>query len=265
MSYSDGLLKKLSARCPKKDLEARYRELCVRANTLHAEPKDTPPDRARIKAEKDAIYEFCDLYSEYRQFFEFVSVWTGYEDLKRERKMLDYADLNKHVQELFRTYSAKKYLQRYRYVLVDEFQDTNKLQFDLLEHIASHRNITVVGDPNQSVYGFRGAYRESFNHFKEVFGVDDKKDVYRLEKSRRSPNTVLRIAHELIRNNYQDPSECLMVENYMGIEGGKVAVTELLNGAEEARYIADYVEKAVERGVPKRRYASSTGRTRRPA
>jgi len=141
-------------------------------------------------------------------------------------------------------------------VIIDEFQDTNKLQFELIEQIAkSHKNITVVGDVNQSIYGFRGAYREGFNHFKEIFGVEQREidgDIFKLDKSYRSPDTVLRTAHKLIKNNYEIPGECLFVENAKGIEGDRIEVIDLKNGYEEARKVAQIVEAEIERGIEPR-------------
>jgi DNA helicase-2/ATP-dependent DNA helicase PcrA len=186
------------------------------------------------------------------KFKKFVTAAEEYEALKKERNYLDFSDLNVLVLQLFNMFGSEKYVEAFKYVFIDEFQDTNKLQFQLIEFIAKHKNITVVGDPNQSIYGFRGSYKDSFNHFKKSFGVDDEKDIFRLDKSYRNPNNVLRVAHELIRNNYAENEQPFMIENANGFDGKKVRVVETLNYEEEARFVADYVEKAIEEGVPKK-------------
>ena len=135
---------------------------------------------------------------------------------------------------------------RYKYVIVDEFQDTNKLQFDLINALSEiHNNITVVGDENQSIYGFRGAYKDSFTKFKEMFETT-KDDYFTLDKSYRSPNAVLRLSHQLILNNNEN---AFLVKNADDRQGNKVKVYELNNVNEEARKIAEIVEQEIENGT----------------
>jgi len=233
------------------NLEEYVEKMEYDLQTLHLEPSETVDDRKENRLVKKNITAFLLKYREYKKYDDFIESWKKYEEMKKEKNFLDYSDLNYYALELFEKHNMNELISRFRHVIVDEFQDTNKLQFELLEHLAKeHRNITIVGDPNQSIYGFRGAYRENFNHFKEVFKVDEKKDVFELNKSYRSPNTILRISQELIKNNYEDPNECFLVENFEGREGNKVEVVELVNGNEEARKISDIVEEEIESGVP---------------
>ncbi len=227
------------------DPEKHEQEMRIKLNTLHLRPSGTVEERRAIREEKKEIQSFLAVYDEYEKFKEFIEAWEGYDKLKQEKNYLDFSDLNVLVLQLFEQFGVQS---GFSYVFVDEFQDTNKLQFSLIEYIASHGNITVVGDPNQSIYGFRGAYRESFEHFKQVFNVQD---IIKLEASYRSPDNVLGISYELIKNSYEDPSECIKVENADGVAGDPVDVVELLNKEEEARYIADTVEQAISDGVPK--------------
>lgn len=235
-------LDKLRSNLPKGDLKEKARNDQVELQTMHLEKNDK-----ELRARKKEIQTFLKEFENYSKIDEFVKTWEELEKLKKEKNYLDFSDLNYYTLKLFRQFGANK--ENYKYVFVDEFQDTNKLQFELIEFIAD-QNITVVGDPNQSIYGFRGSYKQSFEHFKKVFKVDE---VFKLDKSYRSPNEVLKISHELIKNNYDDPNECINVENHENRDGEKVKVIELNNKEEEARYIADLVQKKIDQGVQKDR------------
>ena len=124
-------------------------------------------ERREQRILKKSIKEFIEIYDDYLKFNNFIEAWEKYSTFKKEKNYLDFSDLNYLVLQLFREYDSDKYASMFEYVFVDEFQDTNKLQFELIEFIAKHHNITVVGDPNQSIYGFRGSYKESFEHFKK--------------------------------------------------------------------------------------------------
>jgi len=234
-----------------KDLDKYEEELNFELNTLHLKPSDTKDQKKDIKDTKKDIKKSLKDYYEFDKYNKFINAWKKYDQLKKEKNVLDYADLNFEVLELFNKFGAKDIAQRYKHIIIDEFQDTNKLQFELIEYIAKeHRNITVVGDPNQSIYGFRGAYKESFEHFKEVFKVDEKTDIFRLDKSRRSPNTILRVSHDLIKNNYENQEECFEVKHFENVEGEKVQTISLKNGAEEARKVAEIVEEEIAKKTP---------------
>ena len=95
----------------------------------------------------------------------FLQAWRAYEKIKEKRSLLDYADLHLYALALLENYPEIS--RNFDYVIVDEFQDTNKMQCNLLKALALHRNITVVGDINQSIYRFRGAYRDNIAEFKK--------------------------------------------------------------------------------------------------
>ena len=233
------------------DLENHIKKITLELNTMHLLSTDTIEQRREIRTRKKEIKEFLLQYKEYKKYKDYITAWKRYEELKKEKNVQDFADLNYNVIQLLNKVDPEKIFEDYKYVIIDEFQDTNKLQFELIEHIAKdHRNITVVGDPNQSIYGFRGAYKEGFNHFKEVFEINDETDLFRLDKSYRSPNSVLFVAHKLIKNNYEDPSDCFLVENVEDIKGENVQVFELKNGDEEARKVAEIVEEEIKKGTP---------------
>jgi DNA helicase II / ATP-dependent DNA helicase PcrA len=232
-------LKKLKDNLPEGDLEEQAINLKIELQTMYLD-KNTKELRDR----KKFIQRFLKDFDNYSKFNDFVKAWDDFDKLKKEKNYLDFSDLNYYTLQLFRQFGANK--EDYKYVFVDEFQDTNKLQFELIEFIAD-QNITVVGDPNQSIYGFRGSYKESFEHFKKVFNVEE---VFKLDKSWRSPNQILNISHSLIKNNYENEEECINVQNAKAIDGDKVKVIELNNKYEEARFIADLVQTKIDEGIP---------------
>lgn len=232
------------------NFEEEAKKLDLELKTLHLQPSETVDERRQIRERKKQITEILSVYQNYKKFESFIDAWKKYNNLKQEKNYQDYSDLIFNTIELFNKFGAHEVANRYKYVIIDEFQDTNKLQFELIEYLAGdHRNITVVGDPNQSIYAFRGAYRESFNHFKEAFKVNEKTDIFNLDKSYRSPNTILKVSHDLIQNNYEDPAKCFLVTSADNREGDKVAVVELKNQDEEARKIAEIVEEEIESGT----------------
>lgn len=225
-------------------LEEKILEIELKLNTLHLEP-----NTKEIRQIKKECKTFLDVSKKYKSFMDFLDVWEKFDNVKREKKLFDYSDLNKYVLELFRKFGAEKYTNNFKYIIIDEFQDTNKLQFELIEHIAyEHKNITIVGDNNQSIYGFRGSYKNSFNHFIEKYGARDE-DIISLYESWRSTNSILDVAYDLIKNNYEDPKECFKTKNAKGIKGEKVKLVETKNMAEEARVIGDIVEEKLKTGI----------------
>lgn len=251
MEHALGIRKDLEEFSEGEDLEEFARKKKLELGTVYLMPGDDVAERKERRLKKKAIREFIEKYEEWKKFGNFTEAWGKYEDFKKEKNYLDFSDLNDLVLKLFRQFGSEKYVEKFGYVFVDEFQDTNKLQFELIELIAKHHNITVVGDPNQSIYGFRGSYKESFEHFKKVFNVDEGKDVFKLEKCYRSPNSILNVSHDLIKNNYEDEGDCLHVQNAFDEEGEKVRIIDTVNKEEEARVIADLIEEKIRGGVLK--------------
>lgn len=218
------------------DLEKRLENLQFEMQTLHL---------SNFKVQKKDIFEEIKRIRGLLDLKKFVNAWKGYEKLKTLKNYQDYSDLNLNALKLLR--EKPEVAGKFDYIIVDEFQDTNKVQLDLLTALAPHRNITVVGDLNQSIYRFRGAYKENFSLFKKAFGVEDK-EVFNLDKSYRSTNKILKAAHALVRNNYENKEECFQVWNSHGIEGQEIEVYELKNGREEARKAVEIIEREIERG-----------------
>lgn len=206
---------------------------------LHTGYNSLPKEKkAQLKKELQKIKELYELD-------KFLKVWITYEKLKEKKNLQDYSDLNNNALAILQRFP--ELTKEFSYVIVDEFQDTNKIQLDMIFALAPHKNITVVGDLNQSIYQFRGAYEENINLFRKHFGVESK-DIFNLDRSYRSPNRVLALAHELIVHNYQDPSNCFEVKNANARDGQEIEIFELKNAQEEARKITEIIENEKEEG-----------------
>lgn len=219
------------------DLNKKYEELFFQNQILPANEKES---KKQISTELNQIKKIISLQS-------FLRIAKGYEKLKEQKGYQDYADLNHNALELIKNFPEIK--KDFDYFIVDEFQDTNKIQIDILKELCEHRKITVVGDVNQSIYRFRGTYKKNLEEFIKHFGIS-KEEIFTLNLSRRSSNKILRAAHKLISKNYEDKNECFEVLNFEGIEGEKIEVYEMIDSKEEARKVVDLVERESKKGVP---------------
>ena len=132
---------------------------------------------------------------------EIGKLYEGYRKALKEASALDFDDLLLATVELFETNPSvrERYAHRFRYVMVDEYQDTNRPQYLLIKHIAGkHRNLAVVGDPDQSIYKWRGADLRNIMDFESDF--TDAHTV-RLEQNYRSTEVILDAASAVIANN----------------------------------------------------------------
>ena len=136
-----------------------------------------------------------------RKHLEMARVYQGYQELLKKEAKIDFEDQVSRVVELFRRRPAVlgEFQRKYKYILVDEFQDTNYIQFELLKLMAArHRNLTVVGDDDQSIFRFRGASLSNILNFKSVYR--DAKEVV-LTRNYRSTQPILDSAYKLIQHN----------------------------------------------------------------
>jgi len=210
------------------------------------------PQTKALREEKNNLTAFIDAYEEHEKYTAFMEAWKGYERLKSEKKMLDYADMIKMVIDYCQAWGDDALADLYDYVIVDEFQDTNRQQFKLLKIMASKcGDITAVGDENQAIYAFRGAYPENIGEFR----VDFKADVKDLTENYRSTNTILRTAHRLIVNNYETPEETKLLKSALGVEGDKVKLIRTSNPKEQARRVIEDIERIAQSGVDYNRIA----------
>ncbi|MEA1869941.1 MAG: ATP-dependent DNA helicase [Euryarchaeota archaeon] len=228
--------------------EQIFRENATLINTFHL--LDKPGQKAQ-KEDKKHWTAFNDLYLEYGKYRDFVQAWAQYETRKRERNSLDYGDLNEKALQFLNAYGAGWGADMYRYIIIDEFQDTNYVQFELIKLLAGKdRNVTVVADPNQTIYAFRGAYTNNIQEYIRYFDIQPD-DIVALDVSFRSTGRILGVSHDLIMHNYpeDDAGLCVRIRNFEGAEGENVNIAECMDEDEEARYIATAIEAYLERGV----------------
>ena len=203
---------------------------------------------ASISAAKDQLLSPEDVLREakgdYRQ--EVVGkVYSYYQKRLKPANALDFDDIIIFTVKIFQQYPdvLEKYRNRFRYIMVDEYQDTNNSQFLLVSLLAGgHQNICVVGDDDQSIYKFRGATIENILNFENQYR-DTK--VIRLEQNYRCTQTILDAANAVIENNTQRKGKTLWTQNP---KGTPVKVYRALNEQDEARFIADTILDNVAKG-----------------
>jgi DNA helicase-2/ATP-dependent DNA helicase PcrA len=189
---------------------------------------------------------------DYRQlvgsYFEqtVADVYEQYERELHRMNAMDFDDLlvrSVNLLELFQEV-RDRYAQAFRWVLVDEYQDTNHAQYRWLELLSSeHRNLAVVGDDDQAIYGFRGADIRNILDFQETF---PDAHVVKLEENYRSTQTILSAANAVVSNNRGRMDKAL----WTGIgEGDPIRVRELADEHAEARFVAAEIERMVDEGV----------------
>ena len=229
---SMGLLKSILSRYPN---DARFiKSPRVLRDRISRMKNDLlPPDMAAERAGGIAEQRVAALYAEYER------------ELRRNNA-LDFDDLIMKVVELFAANDAVRdlYARRFRYILVDEFQDTNAIQMAMIDALASHHgNLFVVGDDDQSIYSWRGARVE---HILEFEGLYDNTRVIRLEQNYRSTQTILDAANGVIAHNSSRKGKNLWTE---GAVGDKLRVTACADEESEALTVLDMVKREVAAGA----------------
>ena len=170
-----------------------------------------------------------------------AEVYREYQAALRRNNALDFDDLIVKTVELFQNCGdvLENYQERFRYIMVDEYQDTNTAQFKFISLLASkYENLCVVGDDDQSIYKFRGANIGNILGFEHVF--PDAK-VIRLEQNYRSTKNILNAANAVIANNTSRKSKTLWTENS---EGERIHFRQFMNGYEEAEYVIGEISRA---------------------
>ena len=171
-----------------------------------------------------------------------AEVYATYQRLLAEANALDFGDLLLLTVELFDRFPEvrRHYQQRFAYVLVDEYQDTNRVQYRLVDQLAGeHRNLCVVGDPDQSVYGWRGADIRNILDFER-----DHPDarVVVLERNYRSTQHILAGAGAVVENNPDRPKKTMLAQRG---EGRRIALQEFLDERDEAQFVVQRILEGV--------------------
>ena len=175
-----------------------------------------------------------------------AKVYTEYQKQLRENNALDFDDLLFKTVELFQFHPdiLEYYQDRFQYIMVDEYQDTNTVQFQFVSMLArKHRNLCVVGDDDQSIYKFRGANIYNILNFEKVF---EEATVIKLEQNYRSTKNILNAANEVIRNNKGRKDKRLWTENE---EGDLVVFHQYETEYEEANQVLHEIEKLSQDGI----------------
>lgn len=178
---------------------------------------------------------------------EFRKLYRAYEGYKERHEKLDFDDMLTQCYQLLREDAAvREYWQRkYKFILVDEFQDVNQAQFACLQILAEkHQNLFVVGDDDQSIYAFRGARPDFLLHFPTLYPAAKK---VTLNTNYRSTERIVNLAERVIGNN-----EVRFVKNMKGIgeAGDKVTFFLAEDAAKEAEHIAEKIGRLLDEGVP---------------
>ena len=175
-----------------------------------------------------------------------LDVYQRYEDRLKRNNSVDFDDLLMLPIVLFRKYPniLKEYQEQYKYILIDEYQDTNEAQYLLAKMIsAKYKNICVVGDDSQSIYSWRGSNYKNILNFEKDY--PDCKTVY-LEQNYRSTKTIIEASNELIKNNVHRKDKNLWTDNE---EGVKIEYHIASNEKDEAYYVIREINKLIDEGT----------------
>lgn len=196
--------------------------------------------------------EFLQINTYYTKSDIFYEIFKKYEEKKFYYNALDFDDLIDKVLYLFvrNKETLKYYQQKFEYVFVDEYQDTNNSQYELIKYFSGfYNNVTVVGDADQSIYSFRGADISNILNFEKDFA---DADVIKLEQNYRSTDKILDTANVLIENNSERKDKNLWTEN----KDGSLPVYKSTNTeSEEAKFVMDNIKNLIVDGYEPRDFA----------
>ena len=228
------------------DAEDQFRLIKRINRSLHIDEDKWPARQCQwyINTQKDEglravnIEHFDDNYTK-----TMLDVYTAYEEACTRGGMIDFGEILLRAHELWlkNPQILEHYQKRFQYILVDEFQDTNAIQYAWLRVLAGgnygrNKQLMVVGDDDQSIYGWRGARIENIQQFNVDFA---DAEIVRLEQNYRSTSTILKAANGLIANNQGRLGKKLWTE---GVEGEHISLYEALNEQDEARFIVDRLQ-----------------------
>ncbi len=230
------------------DSEDQSRLIKRLVKELNLDETECDPKRAQgfINRQKDEGRRHQDLGQATTQEMAcFMEVYRVYEAHCIRTHLVDFAELLLKVYELLITRAdiLKSFQDRFKHILVDEFQDTNTIQYKWLKCMCSPTSsMTIVGDDDQSIYGWRGAKIENIHRFSQDF---PNGETIRLEQNYRSTDTILTAANALIQNNVERLGKKLWTE---GSKGAPIYLYGAINEIDEARFIVDRIRKWVFEG-----------------
>ena len=234
------------------DAEESLRELKRVIKAVHVDIRRWSPKaiRSAISDAKNQLIspsDFADMHADGFDLFLKTTalVYPEYQKSLKRQNAFDFDDLLVKPVELFEAQPAtlETYQRRFAFVLVDEYQDTNHAQFRFIEAIAGRRkNLMVVGDDDQSIYGWRGADIRNILEFEKTYPGSK---VVRLERNYRSTGTILAAANAVIRWNVDRKEKTLRTDRE---EGARIAIVETADEADEAGWIGAEIESAMIQG-----------------
>lgn len=195
---------------------------------------------------KNGLCHLKDFHSKYLTQDEFAEVFRSYEHQKKELKKFDFDDMLVQCYALFRKKPEilQGWQKRFQYILIDEFQDINRVQYEVIRMLAAPRyNLFVVGDDDQSIYGFRGAKPELMLYMKQEF---PSLRTISLTVNYRSTEFITGAAARVILHN--DTRFYKRVQSFRG-RGQNVHVQEVLDEQEEAQYVTEEIQKKMDQGI----------------
>lgn len=195
---------------------------------------------------KNGLCHLKDFHSKYLTQDEFAEVFRSYEHQKKELKKFDFDDMLVQCYALFRKKLEilQGWQKRFQYILIDEFQDINRVQYEVIRMLAAPRyNLFVVGDDDQSIYGFRGAKPELMLYMKQEF---PSLRTISLTMNYRSTEFITGAAARVILHN--DTRFYKRVQSFRG-RGQNVHVQEVLDEQEEAQYVTEEIQKKLDQGI----------------
>lgn len=221
------------------------RQLNISDNTISYKAIIGEISRAKDNLISPAEYEKKAANEKDSRMLKIAACYKMYQSELKKADAMDFDDIIVNTVQLLENYSdVREYYQRkFKYIMVDEYQDTNHAQYKLTELLAgAHRNICVVGDDDQSIYRFRGATIENILSFEHRYA---ESQIIRLEQNYRSTQTILDVANEVISNNHKRKGKSLWTSNP---GGDKVVVNTAYDESDEAKFIADTIEENVASG-----------------
>jgi len=204
--------------------------------------------QGKISEAKDQMLTpaaYSELYAGDFELDRVCKVYKLYQDKLQQNNAMDFDDLIIKTIELFKTNEEvlSYYQRKFRYIHVDEYQDTNKAQYTLVKCISGfHKNLCVVGDLDQSIYGWRGADIRNIRDFEKDYR---DAEIIKLEQNYRSSKTILDAANGVIKNNTRRKSKNLWTDND---EGPQINYYMGQNEYDEGRYVASEILKKIESG-----------------
>ena len=181
-----------------------------------------------------------------------VEIYKVYQKRLLISNSVDFDDLLMMPIMLFRKNPdiLERYQERFKYILIDEYQDTNEAQYTLVKMISSkYKNVCVVGDNDQSIYSFRGANYQNILNFEKDY---KSAETIMLEENYRSTKNILKVANEVIVNNNKRKDKNLWTENEVG---NKVKYYRASDEKDEAIYVTKEIQKLIDEGIPKNEIA----------